>query len=161
MQLAFLSHYASRTVKLPYGESGINSILLAIQTQAEFDVRVASSGQVVTAIGITRNRPGRRREHAANEPSPFGRGRSLPPCRPNSDPRGPQRPGSQRIAAGTSSASAFCRKKRIRRFVGRRGKKRNSVSSLEGEIDPRSVELFPSATRKTPAKLQKFAPLLL
>jgi hypothetical protein len=39
---------------------------------------MSSSGQVVTAIGITRDIPGRCREHAANEPSPFGRGRSLP-----------------------------------------------------------------------------------
>jgi hypothetical protein len=37
-------------------------------TQAGFDVRVASSGQVVTTIGITRHIPGRHREHAANEP---------------------------------------------------------------------------------------------
>ena len=36
--------------------------------EAEFEVRVASSGQVVTAIGITRHIPGRHREHAANEP---------------------------------------------------------------------------------------------
>jgi hypothetical protein len=31
-----------------------STVASAIQTQAEFDVRVASSGQVVTAIGITR-----------------------------------------------------------------------------------------------------------
>jgi hypothetical protein len=45
-----------------------STIASAVQTQAEFDVRVASSGQVVTAIGITRHIPGRHREHAEYEP---------------------------------------------------------------------------------------------
>ena len=60
------------------------------------------------------------------------------------DRRGPRRPRPQRLAAGASPASAFCRKKRILRFVACRGKKRNGVSSLEAEIEPRRVELFPS-----------------
>jgi hypothetical protein len=55
-----------------------STVASAIQTQAEFDVRFASSGQVVTAIGITRDMPGRRREDVASKPSPFGRGPWLP-----------------------------------------------------------------------------------
>ena len=92
-----------------------STIASAVQTQAEFDVRVASSGQVAAATGITRL-PGRHREHAANEPVRSAKddryqrdAAEIEASKPVTAPSFVVSPASDRLRVGGGSSEAVAR----------------------------------------------------